>query len=46
MSPVDVAVNLNVTELENEVAEATTTTRNVIEQPAATTTVKPAKNGG
>ena len=47
MSPVDVAVNLNVTELENEVGEVTTTIKNVIEEPAVTTTtVKPAENGG
>ena len=46
MSPVDVAVNLNVTELENEVEDATTTIKNVIEEPAVTTTVKPAENGG
>ena len=48
MSPVDVALNLNVTDLENEVGEATTTTRNAIEEPAVTTTtttVKPAENG-
>ena len=46
-SPVDVAVNLNVTDIENEVEEVSTSTaKSVTEVPALpTTTVKPAENG-
>ena len=46
-SPVDVAVNLNVTDIKNEVEEVSTTTAKIVtEVPAlTTTTVKPAENG-